>query len=515
KPAGLSIPVRVSALLAGLLCLLAVPALISPPGAAANYTVIECVPNSVPAPDAVAVQNGSPKIFQDAECVGGQRSGWGLSLEANGLSNRGESRAWAFYAPPGTSFASASALVHQQPGHGYGALYSEDGGTLGFNNEWSTVAVTNTSFFGVSLQCFAASCQSPGGAGNTSLDAGWAFITHFQGDVFDAHRPAVAAAGPLFRGEVVRGQQEIDVSATDFGGGVRAVAVFVNDVASTSQTFCAPDPSLGAYTNLKPCPGSADAQLNLSTERDPGWVNGPNEVSVCAVDVAGNSSGCINRTVQTDNSCPASGGQAAEQLESGLDSSGRLEKAAHGRSLDIPVVRGVLRTGTGGPVQGATVCFYETVALQDGSRQLSSIATTQQNGRFATSLDPGPSRQIDVVYRYNDEALTERLVFESSVVPRFKILERSLDAGHAAHFRGELPGPGANSRVVALQARAGRKWRTFKQLRTDALGVFRGKYPFKQTVGHVVYRFRAVVKRQGEYPYEPGRSKTRRLLVRG
>ncbi|MGZ5321100.1 MAG: hypothetical protein ACXWFN_06550, partial [Solirubrobacterales bacterium] len=47
KAAGLSIPVRVSALLAGLLCLLAVPALISPPGAAANYTVIECVPNSV------------------------------------------------------------------------------------------------------------------------------------------------------------------------------------------------------------------------------------------------------------------------------------------------------------------------------------------------------------------------------------------------------------------------------------------------------------------------------------
>ncbi|MGZ5324890.1 MAG: hypothetical protein ACXWZ3_12675, partial [Solirubrobacterales bacterium] len=67
----------------------------------------------------------------------------------------------------------------------------------------------------------------------------------------------------------------------------------------------------------------------------------------------------------------------------------------------------------------------------------------------------------------------------------------------------------------ALQARAGRKWRTFKQLRTDALGVFRGKYPFKQTVGVVTYTFRALVKRQGEYPYEPGSSRKRKLLVRG
>ena len=63
--------------------------------------------------------------------------------------------------------------------------------------------------------------------------------------------------------------------------------------------------------------------------------------------------------------------------------------------------------------------------------------------------------------------------------------------------------------MVALQARAGRKWRTFKQLRTDALGVFRGKYPFKQTVGVVTYTFRALVKRQGEYPYEPGSSRKR------
>ncbi len=84
-----------------------------------------------------------------------------------------------------------------------------------------------------------------------------------------------------------------------------------------------------------------------------------------------------------------------------------------------------------------------------------------------------------------------------------------------AHFKGELPGPNAAGRAVALQARAGRKWRTFKQLRTDESGAFKGLYRFTQTSGRARYVFRALVKRQGGYPYEPGASRKRKLLVRG
>jgi hypothetical protein len=512
---GLRGGVRAAAVLIGSLCLLVAAAAFTPARAAANYTVMECVPNKLGAPDVAAASNGAPKIFQAHECLGGPRPGWGLSLEANGLSGSGEWRAWVFNAPPGTSFASASALVHQKPGYGYGALYSEDGGTLGFNNEWSTVAVTSTPFFAVSLQCFSISCQSPGGAGNLTLGSGWAFLTHFQADVVDLNPPSIEADGPVLDGGVARGQQEVHVKAADIGGGVRAVTVAVNETESTSAELCTRDPALGAYTSLRPCPLEANVDLVLHTERDPGWVNGPNEVRVCAQDVAGGESGCIRRIVEVDNTCPGSGGQAAEDLHSGIDSDGALLTRVRGRSSDTPVIRGLLRTGAGTPVQGAAVCVYETVALTDGSRQLASTAVTQANGRFATNLDPGPSRVVDVVYRYDDRVLADRLEFHSSVVPGFKILEKSVGGGETAHFRGYLPGPGAASRVIALQARAGRKWRTFKQLRTDALGVFRGKYPFKQTVGRVTYTFRALVKRQGEYPYEPGFSRKRKLLVRG
>ena len=68
---------------------------------------------------------------------------------------------------------------------------------------------------------------------------------------------------------------------------------------------------------------------------------------------------------------------------------------------------------------------------------------------------------------------------------------------------------------MALQARVGRKWRTFKQLRTGHEGRFRGKYRFTQTMGRVRYVFRALVKSQSGYPYEPGASRERRLVVRG
>jgi hypothetical protein len=179
------------------------------------------------------------------------------------------------------------------------------------------------------------------------------------------------------------------------------------------------------------------------------------------------------------------------------------------------VIRGRLATAGGDPIGGATVCVYETVGLEDASSQLVTTATTQANGRFVTRLDPGPSREVELVYRYNTKVLERTVQLDSTVVPTLKLAERSLRNGERAHFRGRLPGPNAVGRLVALQARAGRKWRTFKQLRTAEGGLFKGLYRFTQTSGRARYVFRALVKRQGDYPYEPGSSRKRKLFVRG
>jgi 5-hydroxyisourate hydrolase-like protein (transthyretin family) len=239
-------------------------------------------------------------------------------------------------------------------------------------------------------------------------------------------------------------------------------------------------------------------------------------VEICSSDVGGNvSSPCIQRIVQVDNTCPGSGGTSAAELDAGADVGGQLKTRALVTSRIQPVVRGSVRDAAGSPIAGATVCIYETIDLPDASRELVSTATTQGNGRFATRLDSGPSRRLDLVYRYNDKVLGGRVLLDSRVVPTLEIPEKSLENGDAARFKGRVPGPNADGRAVAMQARVGRKWRTFKQLRTDSEGRFKGKYRFTQTSGRVRYVFRALVKRQGGYPYEPGASRKRKLVVHG
>jgi 5-hydroxyisourate hydrolase-like protein (transthyretin family) len=326
----------------------------------------------------------------------------------------------------------------------------------------------------------------------------------------------VSATGELLDGGLVHGVQPLQVTATDAGGGARSIAISVNGTFSQGVDFCAPNVQGNSYHRVKPCPDSSGARLfNLDTEKDAGWVNGPNDLTICSSDVAGNASPCLRKTVYVDNSCPASGAQQATTLESGADVGGKLRSQASVRSTDAPVIRGRLSTSSGNPVGGATVCVYETIDLEDASRQLLTMATTQANGRFASRLDPGASRRLDLVYRYNTKTLGETVKLDSTVVPTLKLGEKSVANGQRVHFKGHLPGPNAASRAVALQARAGRKWRTFKQLKTDNEGAFKGLYRFTQTSGRARYVFRALVKRQGGYPYEPGASRKRKLLVRG
>jgi 5-hydroxyisourate hydrolase-like protein (transthyretin family) len=256
--------------------------------------------------------------------------------------------------------------------------------------------------------------------------------------------------------------------------------------------------------------------LLLDTQNDPGWVNGPNDVAICSIDAGTNqSTPCLRRLVDVDNSCPASGSQPAARLDAGADVGGRLRAQASVRSSEAPVVRGALATSSGRPVTGGTVCVYQTIALADASRELVTTVTTQPNGRFATKLDPGASRTVELVYRYNTRTLRQQVRLESAVVPSLSLGEKSVANGQPVHFRGAVPGPNGDGRAVTLQARVGRKWRTFKQLRTDHDRRFRGLYRFTQTTGRVGYVFRALVKRQSGYPYEAGASRKRKVVVYG
>jgi hypothetical protein len=497
-----------------ILLALAVIAASSPTHAHADYGVAQCVPNSVGYTDAVPVPFGPYSIWARARCG----SEYGIGLETGpdtGWTANGAGLAWRFATPGGTEFVAENAVMHYGNDGGFAAASFSNGSppfqvfaTCGTPAScWTSASANGGTIFEVRLQCFK----------NPNCHSNWAYgwTTSFIALLRDNAGPGIAAAGALLSGGVVRGVQSLHTAATDSGGGARSVNVFVNGIRSKAVDFC--PPNYGAsYTSLKPCPDSSSQELAIDTERDPGWTNGPNDVLICSNDVGGNvSSPCVRRTVQVDNSCPGSGGTAAAELDGGADIDGQLKSRASVTSNVQPVIRGSLSDGAGNPVAGATVCIYETIELPDASRELTSTATTQGNGRFATRLESGPTRRLDVAYRYNDKTLASKVQLDSKVIPTLSIPKKRLKNGDAARFSGRVPGPNAEGRAVAMQARVGRKWRTFKVLRTDSDGHFRGKYRFTQTHGRVRYVFRALVKRQGGYPYEPGSSHQRRLVVSG
>jgi hypothetical protein len=486
----------------------------APARAGADYGVIQCVPHAVSYTDAGAYPFGPYSVWAQNACG----SAYGLRLDtgsSTGWTANGAGLAWRFTAPGGTHFESANAVMHYGNNGGFAAATFSNGAPA-FQviptcatpaNCWSTASANNATLFEVRLQCF----RSP----NCHSDWAYVWTTNFTATVRDGFPPHIDAGGALLSGGVVQGVQGLRAVATDIGGGARSVSIHVNGIYSRGIDFCPPNYN-GSYTAIKPCPDSSIQQLEIDTQKDAGWTNGPNDVVICSSDAGGNvSSPCIRRIVHVDNSCPGSGGTLATELDAGADVDGQLKTRARVTSRVQPVVRGSVKDAAGSPVAGATVCVYETIDLPDASRELVGTATTQSNGRFATRLDAGPSRRLDLIYRYNDRVLGGRVQLDSRVVPTLEIPTKSVENGEAARFAGRVPGPNADGRAVAMQARVGRKWRTFKQLRTDSDGRFRGKYRFTQTSGRVRYLFRALVKRQGGYPYEPGASRKRKLVVRG
>jgi hypothetical protein len=499
------------------------------PGRAAadNYSVVECEPGQDWAGDFWNGATAQAAIERVNWCgPAGGTTGWGLGLRQQGGVPYQQFAHWSINAPAGLHFSRLLASAHVLYAASMTPQYYTDNqgfrtiGAWNPNNPelWYAIDVSDFSSFGVYLVCgWDPQCVGYQQQPQAPPWGAFAYLMNIQMTVRDGSPPSISATGgSLLAGGTRHGRETVGLAAGDTGSGMRGLRVYINGALSRNEDLC-PPPGDGRYRQLQPCPGSLQRQVEVDTERDPGWTNGPNDVRICSFDVSGQeSTSCIHQTVQVDNSCPASGGGTpASHLDAGVDDGKDLVETAAVRSTDDVVVRGQLRDSRGTPVSGAMVCVFETVRLDDASRELAATAITQGNGRFATQLDRGPSRDLQMVYRYGNQVLDDQATVRASVVPTLGVARKSLHNGESEFFSGVLPGPRSDGRSVALQARVGRKWRTFKQLTTDSRGRFRGKYKFVSTFGAVRYRFRALVKRQGGYPYEPGFSRGARVLVRG
>lgn len=179
---------------------------------------------------------------------------------------------------------------------------------------------------------------------------------------------------------------------------------------------------------------------------------------------------------------------------------------------------GRLTTGQGAPIADAPV-IVEGRARSGAAFVPLGTARTDGQGKFRFKIPAGPSRTVR--YRYDGtntiKPAVAQLVTKVRAAARLKASRRRLRNGQAVRFSGRLPGrpiPSAG-KLVALQAKVGRRWRTFATPRANAKGVFRHRYRFTATTGVRRYAFRALVAREAAYPYERGLSPTLTVTVRG
>ena len=429
---------------------------------------------------------------------------------------------WTWNAPAGAYIDTVSFVRATESAGNYSAAIYVCGGGIcnGYTSDDTNGALLPASFGPGGWTSFFSWLICTSGPCNGALARVWLRDITFT--LLDVTNPVVSGlGGSLMSSGTKRGVETLTANATDAGGGVRRMAVKVNGAEVDSRQLSCDVDGAGIGNQLRPC-GSGNASFSINTESAP-WVPGQNLVEVCAYDYATGSSpnaGCAQRTVVVDNSCPtSSGGPQATSIDAGLQKEGptsALSPTVAVRSTEGAAVRGSL-AGPGGSVAGANVCLYEKVDIAGEIRQLVQTTKTKSDGSFAVQVEPGPSRHLDVVYRYSNQVVEKAQLFlESSVKPTLKVKPKSgLTNGETTGFIGQIPGPNAEGRGISLQAKAGKKWRTFKQIKTNSEGKFRGRYKFTHTSGHATYRFRARVKRQGGYPYSPGSSGKKEVMVRG
>jgi len=507
----------VGGLLLAVAIAIATSAVFGPPARAGTYTVQECFGSDFSAPDAVYLTNGSLAFTPTNDC-----GGVGVAIGTQGAGFSGPLHAaWAFYAPQGAFINTVNLERRSFAGGTYAPAVSVCSAAGNCNSYVVNTSGYEGTQFGPGgwayLTVFIGCGVSPCNAG------GYIYVRNLVFTIDDVTPPAVGPlGGSLVSAGTKRGNESLTVGASDPGGGVRRVAVKVNGAIIGERALgCALDGN-GIGSRLRPC-GGASESFSVSTEAPP-WVQGANTLEVCAFDYAtGNSpnQGCRSQTIVVDNSCPTSAGAAqASSIDAGLQKQGPTGSVAPSvavRSTQGATVRGDLDDASGAPVAGANVCLYETIDAEGEIRQLAQVTKTKTDGSFAVQVEPGPSRRFELGYRYSNQVVEKgSLYLDSAVRPSFRLRSKGkLHNGQNVGFRGAIPGPNAAGRGISVQARVGKKWRTFKQIKVNAKGRFKGRYRFTSTRGLVIYRFRARVKRQGNYPYSPGSSKVLKVRVRG
>ncbi|HEX4306444.1 MAG TPA: hypothetical protein VHZ54_10425 [Solirubrobacterales bacterium] len=342
----------------------------------------------------------------------------------------------------------------------------------------------------------------------------------------DPHPPTIGTpTGTALSGAVLRGHQTLDAEASDVGGGLTSFTVLANGLPAatpvTGPCAVAQVSNRSTYGTVAysptPCPPKLVGAWTLDTTAYP-FHDGANQVSVCATDFStvGNPNTTCSPpvSVSVDNSCtesPVSGGSAISAQFAGTDT--EAVTVGYGTAAKVD---GELRDGAGDPVSGATICVKsQTLGTGEAPAPVAAVKTDSE-GRFAYAVPAGPDREVMLGYRHDSFQVARDVRYFAHVAPTLVASPTKLRNGSKVELTGALPQPSAARRVVVLQAnvKGSRRWITFRRATSGERGGFKAGYLFHSTTRRTIYRFRAVVPAQDDYPYVEGHSKPVSVLVR-
>ena len=311
----------------------------------------------------------------------------------------------------------------------------------------------------------------------------------------------------------VRGVAEAVFTATDRGSGLRdAVLLIDGRRAATARVDAAGSACQEPYVRVVPCPLESRGRLAIDTATLP---DGPHDVALQVFDATGvNVAGFGPVRITTANTPPPPPPPPTPPPAC-LDRPSLAVTAALSRSTIGFGTRGTYRgrvlDSGGRPASGARV------RIVDGQNPLTTAVTTS-TGRFSARVPAGANRSLRAIVEVPGGlacSAARRLNVRAGV--SLSLSRRRVSLGQPIRFTGRVRGaiPRTGKLVVLQVADRGGRVQVLKNVRTDRNGRYRYTYRFRRSRGTFTYRFRAQVPRERGFPYALGRSKTRKLTVRG
>jgi hypothetical protein len=264
-----------------------------------------------------------------------------------------------------------------------------------------------------------------------------------------------------------------------------------------------------------------DTTIALDTARMP---NGPHKIQVALIDAGGNRTLSEPATVRVANAGLPNGTGASRfaRIESWFDTKGSKHRTEavvsyrHTRGIT-----GRLLDEHGAPIAGAVLEVNATTDRPAGATRSLGQVITAADGTYHVLPRAGSSRAISVSYRafgLDASATTSaKLKLQVRAGVSLSVSPRRVSARGTIRFAGRLQSvPGREGTQVVIYAVGSRSRDRIPvtTVRANAAGKFRYRYRFRNSTSGTMYRFRATLHSQANYPFATGSSPVVTVRIR-